>query len=559
MALLLASAAPLHQAMAAKMRQPVTIQILSISDWRGQLDPLSTDGGNVGGAAVLAAYFNQDRLSNPNTLLLATGGSVGASPPISSFFQDEPTIRAMRLIGFNADTLGNHNFEAGLARLQYQIALAGDTSGLIAGTALRYLSANLRNLEENLAGVDKMTIFNIGGVKVAVIGLTNVDAPTLVTAGSFGSIQVTDPVTAANRTAAVARRAGADVVIAIFHAGVVSPDPTGAAAGPLIDFARGALGFDLILGGDETDVQYTGTINGALVAQNRSKGLSYSRIAVTVDPGEGVTSKTIAFITPYAVAVTPDPAVANLVDSYRAQLGPILSSVIGSATLRIPQSDSCGHADGRSCESLVGNAMTDAMRLRYGADFAITNSGGLRADLTCPEAGGGPGFCPPAPPLNQITRGQVLAVVPFGNAVATLSATGAELKSFLENGVSVAPGSSGRFPQVSGLCFTYDISAPAGSRVTAVIRQLADGSCTGSSVDLSASSTYTLAINDFMASGGDGYPAVSDRAATRDTMEQVLADYVVHGSPISAGIQGRIVCTDSNVADAAACPVVTSP
>ncbi len=162
--------------------------------------------------------------------------------------------------------------------------------------------------------------------------------------------------------------------------------------------------------------------------------------------------------------------------------------------------------------------------------------------------------CPPyTPPPYPISRGQVLGVLPFGNVVATLSINGAELKMYLENGVSAMPAVNGRFPQVSGLCFTYDISAAAGSRVTGAVRQAADGSCTGAAIDLTAASSYTLAINDFMASGGDGYPPVTPRITTQNIMDQVLADYIAANTPISPVI-GRIICTTSG---APACPVVT--
>jgi 2',3'-cyclic-nucleotide 2'-phosphodiesterase (5'-nucleotidase family) len=369
---------------------------------------------------------------------------------------------------------------------------------------------------------------------------------------------VVDPIAAANHAAAMARQAGADVVIGIVHAGVIGLTPDGTAAGPLIDFANGVTGFDLILGGDETDTQYSAAIGGALVVQNRSKGATYSRTTVTIDPVQGITNKATEFVTPLASAVVPDAAVVGMLDSYRNQLTSVLGVVIGSATRPVPNEDSCGRPDGRTCESLVGNALTDAMRKRYAVEFAITNSGGLRDDLTCPDAGGGSGFCPPAPPSNQITRGQVLAVLPFGNAAATVIVTGAELKVILENGVSSMPLAHGRFPQVSGFCFSYDISAPVGSRVVTAVRQAADGQCTGTSIDLTASSSYTIAINDFMAGGGDEYPVLTGRAANRDTLDQVLADYVKGSSPISPSIQGRIVCMDSDDADDLTCPAVVT-
>jgi hypothetical protein len=104
------------------------------------------------------------------------------------------------------------------------------------------------------------------------------------------------------------------------------------------------------------------------------------------------------------------------------------------------------------------------------------------------------------------------------------------------------------------LCFTYNISAAAGSRVTGAVRQATDGSCTGAAIDMTAGSTYTLAINDFMSVGGDGYPVVVSRATTQDIMDEVLADYIVANTPISPVIGGRIVCTTGG---SPACPVVT--
>jgi len=233
--------------------------------------------------------------------------------------------------------------------------------------------------------------------------------------------------------------------------------------------------------------------------------------------------------------------------------------VIGSATKFIPRADACGQSAGRTCESLVGNITTDAMRLTYNTDFAITNSGGLRANLTCPTTDDPADFCPAytAPPY-LISRGQVLTVLPFGNVVVTLTLNGAELKTMLENGVSRMPNIDGRFPQVSGLCFTYDIAAPAGSRVTGAVRANPDGTCSTTPVDLTVASTYTLAENDFMSTGGDGYPNFYSRATTQNIMDQVLADYITANSPVApfilAAPNGRINCVG------AACPaLVPSP
>jgi 2',3'-cyclic-nucleotide 2'-phosphodiesterase (5'-nucleotidase family) len=529
---------------AAAPNPTVDIQLLNVSDWHGQLDPLVVGTAQVGGAAAISAYWQAERAANPNTLTLTAGDAVGATPPLSSFFDDEPTILAMNLMGFQVDTLGNHNFDHGIAHLQEQIELAD----------FQYVSANLKNRDDNLEGVKDFEIFEVGGVKVAVIGITNPEAPTLVFPGSFGTIVPTDPIPAANKARAAAKRAGAEVFIAITHLGVTGFDSvTGAPFGPLVDFANNIGGFDVIVG-DHTDVQFSGVINNALVYENRSKGLTYARARLTVDLlSKKVKSKSVEFITPFVSAVTPDPAIVSLLQPYRDELAPILNTQIGSSSVAIPRSDSCGRSDGRLCESLVGNVTADALRTTYGTDFAITNSGGLRAALTCSTTDSATDFCPPfTPPPFPITRGQVLTVLPFGNVAVTLTINGAELKTMLENGVSAMPGANGRFAQVSGLCFTYDISAPVGNRVISAVRQAADGSCTGTTVDLTAASNYTIAENDFMASGGDGYPNFASRMVTRDIMDQTLADYVAANSPIHPSIQGRIQCTTSG---ATACPV----
>jgi 2',3'-cyclic-nucleotide 2'-phosphodiesterase (5'-nucleotidase family) len=521
-----------------------TLQILTVSDWHGQLTPIS----GVGGAAVLKAYFDQFRAANANTLTFMAGDSWGATPPISSFFEDVPAVTAMNMMGIDADTFGNHNFDRGIAHLQSQVDLA----------EFPFVSANLKNLEANLTGVERWHMFEVGGLDVAVIGITNEEAPTLVSPGALGSIEITDSIQAANKTAIEARKAGADVVIVLTHKGIRGFNPDGSAFGELVDLANGVAAgqIDLIVG-DHTDFTYSGVHQDRVLAvENRSKGIQFAQILLEVDGNGKVVSKSVTFHTPTAAAVTPDPAIQAYVDDLTAQLAPILGTVIGSSTRTILRSDSCGRADGRLCESLVGNVVTDALRTAYGTDLAITNSGGLRAALTCPDAGLA-GFCSASTPDLSITRGSVLGVLPFGNVTTTVTLTGAEVKAFLENGVSRMPGADGRFPQVSGLCFTYDVSAPAGSRVTSIVRQAADGSCTGGPVDPAGS--YSVASNDFMLKGGDGYPDVYSRATTRNIMDQDLADYVSANSPISPSIQGRIVCTDPNPGAGNDCPAITAP
>jgi 2',3'-cyclic-nucleotide 2'-phosphodiesterase (5'-nucleotidase family) len=539
-------------------REPVALQFLNVSDWHGQLDPLSVSGvGDVGGAAVLSAYWQADRAANPNTLTLTAGDDFGATPPLSNFFEEEPAVLAQRMMGIQVGTFGNHNFDRGVEHLQQMIDLAAEpTSAETPGNPYQYVSANLRNRDDNLDGVEDFALFDVGGVSVGVVGITNPEAPTLVFPGSFGTIIPTNPYPAANKARAAAQRAGADIVVAIIHAGVRGFDSaTGEPFGELIDFANNVGGFDVIFG-DHTDIQYSGVINDQLVLENRSKGLTYARTELLVDPGNGhVLSHDVEFVTPLANAVTPDPAIQAMLQPYRDALAPIFGEVVGSSTREVLRSDACGRSDGRLCESLVGNVVTDAMRLTYGTDFGLTNSGGLRSALTCPVIDSPTDFCPAfTPPPYPITLGQVFTVLPFGNQTATVTVTGAELKGMLENGVSRMPGADGRFAQVSGLCFTYDISATAGSRVLGAVRQAADGSCTGAAIDLTAASSYSVATNDFVASGGDGYPNVAPRMVTRNLMANDVADWLAAAVTIDPSIQGRITCTTSG---ATPCPVVT--
>lgn len=534
----------------------VQIQVLDISDWHGQIDPVNVFGvGDIGGAAALSTYFDIERAGFENNLTLTAGDDVGASPPISSFFEDVPAILAQRLMGIQVGTFGNHNFDAGLDRLQDQIDLARSNKPNVVGEPFKYVSANLSNRNQNLRHVKDYALFNYRGVVVAVIGITNEEAPTLVFPGSFGTMTPTDGVAAAMAAKADAEAAGATVFIAITHKGLRGFDESAQPFGELVDFANGVSGFDLIFG-DHTDIQFAGTVNGQWVVENRSKGVSYSKTVLNVTRATGdVAIGSHAFVTPLSAAVTPDPDVLAMRQPFFDALAPIFSVVIGQSDVRVPRTDSCGRFDGRLCESLVGNVVTDSMRLTYATDFAITNSGGLRDNLTC-DSGDTDGFCPTyTPPPWVITRGMAQAVLPFGNQTVTLEVNGAELKTMLENGVSAMPGANGKFPQVSGLCFTYDITAPASSRVTGAVWQAGDGSCTGPAVDLTAGSTYEIATNDFVVSGGDGYPNFFSRAVTRNIMVNDVSDWISDNSPLSPDLQGRITCVRIFNLAGPACPV----
>jgi 2',3'-cyclic-nucleotide 2'-phosphodiesterase (5'-nucleotidase family) len=533
------------------------VTLLDISDFHGQLPPLSAAADDidaegavgssfdVGGVAFLAPWFDRYRdEARRETLLVTAGDAVGATPPISSVFGDLPTIEAMNALGFSADSLGNHNFDAGAANMFENLAAVAN---------FPYLSVNLvpaRADATPVAGEPPFLpslLLDLAGVSVGLIGFSNPDIPQLTRPGALGPYRVIDPVEPINAEAARLREQGADVIIAMGHVGATGgtlTDPTG----PVVEVTDQLEGVDVVVG-DHTDVQVSAVRpNGTLLVENRSKGVMFTRVRLVVDTERGeLVYRTADYHRPWNIGVDPDPAMAAMLEQLTIDLEPTLGRVIGSAMQPIPRADACGMETGRTCESLIGDVVADALRTTYGTDFAITNSGGIRADLTCPPEGGE--FCPTDAGELPITEGQVLTVLPFGNVAVTVEISGAELKAMLEAGVAAMPTASGAFPQISGFCFTYDIDAEPGNRVTGAVRQAADGTCSGEAIDLSEAATYTIATNDFTASGGDNYPAILSRAATRDILASVVSAYVAGESPLSLPgeplvpkIEGRIVC-----------------
>ncbi len=505
----------------------VEIQFLNISDWHGQLDPLSVFGvGEVGGAAVINFFWAADTVANPNTIKLTAGDAFGAAPPLSGFFEERPAVMAMNLMGLDVDTFGNHNFDRGIGHLQQMIDLA----------EFQYVSANLANLDENLTGVKPFEIFERGGIRIAVVGITNPDVPELVFPGRLGTIEVTDPVAGANKAKADARAAGAQVIVAITHLGVTGFDEEGNPSGPLIDFANDVGGFDVIFG-DHTDMRFSGIINNALVVENQSKGRTYARTKLLVNPLSGrVLDRSVQFVEPFADQAVPDQAILDLLEPFRDELAAEFDAVIGVANDTFER----GGGVERLGEVPIGNLVADALRDRYGSQLAFTNGGGIRTPL--PSS-----FAPmdmslrrpldgyaPGPPWDLVV-GDVFGMLPFGNVVVTRPVTGAQLFLILENGVSVIPKTSGRFAQISGFSFVYDSSQPVGSRVVSV-------ELDGGALILPDGTTYTLATNDFVNAGGDGYTMLVDgQGVSRENMADVVLEFIQELGVITPTTEGRIV------------------
>jgi 5'-nucleotidase len=505
---------------------PVTLQFVTISDWHGQLDPVSVNNVNVGGAAALATYFQRERAANNNTIILTGGDAFGATPPLSGFFGDEPAVMAMNLMGIQADTFGNHNFDGGLVRLQRLIDLA----------TFPYISSNLANLDDNLTGVvSPYQIVSIGGVDVALIGITNPDAPDLSFPGALGTMTVSDPIEAAIAARAAAYAAGARVFVVFAHLGATTFDAgTGTYGGPLIDFASGVTGFDVIFG-DHTDLEVDTVVNNTPVVENRSKGVTYARVTLTVTPSGRTLARSVEIISPVTSAVPPEPAIVALLAPYRVQLAAAFDEVIAVATGTFPRGNNVERLE----EVAIGNLLAGIIRDRYTTQLALINGGGIRAPLPSSYLPADtslrratPGYAD-GPPYDLV-KGDVYTVLPFGNSVVTRTVTGVQLWAMLENGVGSLPAAAGRFPQIAGFRFVYSASAAPGSRIQSVT--LDDGTPIAADA-----TTYTLATIDFINSGGDGYTMLADgEGTTREVMADVVAAALATLETVSPTIDGRI-------------------
>ena len=524
---------------AAKGPPSVEIQFLNVSDWHAQLDPVFVSGkGSMGGAAVLSAYFDQHRAEYDNTITLTGGDDFGATPPLSNFFEEVPSILAQRMMGIDVGTFGNHDFDRGVEHLQEMIDLAGSTDPSVPGEPFEYVVANLAGRDEALDGVADYKLFPFDGVTVAVIGAINEEAPGLVFPGNFGPTRPTDSVAAVMAARKAARKQGADVFVAITHKGVTGFDENQQPRGELIDFAEGLRGFDIVFG-DHTDVAWSGEINGALVTENRSKGATYSRTVLTVHAKSGRTLDVAhAILDPVPSAVTPDPDIVAMLDPFRIELAELFDARIGVATDRFPHGGD--PAVQRWSEVAIGNLIADAIRAEYGTQVAIVNGGGIRAPMPSSYDPLDDSLDRADPAPYDLVVGDVYGVLPFGNSVVTRDITGSQLWAAMENSVRNisavdGTGTDGRFAQISGFRFTFDSTRDPGARVVSIV--LDDGTV----VQNDTSQTITLAAPDFINTGGDGYSMFSDGVATtRGVMADVLLDAIREAGSITPYTDGRI-------------------
>ena len=509
------------------------VQVLQLSDFHGAIE---TSSSNIG-APVLVNAFKAERANVDATVTLSSGDNFGATPPISSQFEELPSVEALNLMGLDVSTFGNHEHDRNLDHLKKMI-----TNSKFQWTVSNYSS--LAGLQVAGNPVKSFDIIERGGVKIGVVGINTTDTLSDVFPGNLDytnakgkkvTAGITDKIAVAQASVNAAKKAGADLVVVLLHNGW-NFNASGAAVGPLLDYSKQLKGVAAVFGG-HSHQKYASMVNNTLVAEVRNSGVEYTRTQLCVNTKTNtVLGAAVDYIDKAAVTAagyTADDVTTTMINGYKSQLSAKMDVKIGQVASVAPRGGT--PAVERSGEAAIGSYTADALKARYKTDFAIINGGGIRDTLPAKAyvPGAGTTFLRPSTGSTgpyDVLLGDAYTIFPFGNTVSVVNITGKNLWSALENGVSAYP-TAGRFPQVSGLKFTMDASKPAQSRIVSVAK--ADGTAIAADEKV-----YSVATVDYMVYGGDGYTQF-------DPTKQHLKDLLVN------------VFVDALKADAAAGKVST--
>ena len=493
--------------------QNQAVQILQLSDLHGAIEA----GTSAFGAAGLASNWNADRAANKATIAISSGDNFGAAPPISTEFEELPTIEALNLAKLDVSTFGNHEHDRNLTHLNKMIG-ASDFEWVVSN----YPADALATLKSGTKAAKSFTVIDRGGVKIGVVGANTSETIEQVFPGNLDytsaagvkkTIEIEKGVIGINASIADAKAAGADIVVVAIHQGWTE-NSEGTAKGLFVDMAKQIKGATAIYGGHSHQT-FAAIIPGntrippIALGQVKNAGVEYTRTQICMI-NKKVVGQSVQHVLKAASATvntgvvstvtTQDVAAVAMVKKYKDQMTTKLDVKIGKVSAQFP-------IDGtprvqRSGENPMGNYVADAMRAKYKTDFALLNGGGIRdsfpaknylpADTTLVRSGTGP---------LDVTLGDALTVFPFGNQIATTVVTGSNLWTALENGVGGSYPTDGRFPNISGFKFSFDSSKAVGSRIVSVTKL--DGTPIAKD-----SKEYTLATPDFIVYGGDGYSNV---------------------------------------------------
>ncbi|MBS9721017.1 5'-nucleotidase C-terminal domain-containing protein [Tianweitania sp. BSSL-BM11] len=506
-----------------------TLNILHINDWHSRIEGNNKyestcsqeekdKGECIGGAARLVTAIRQEReaLKGQNVLVLDAGDNYQGSLFFQTYHGDVET-EFSNLIKFDAMTVGNHEFDDGEEGLMR----------LLDKAEFPVLGANVKPNDQSKVG-DKLkpsTVVELGGQKVGIIGVVTTDTPDVATPGP--TLAFEDDVEAIKREVKALTDEGVNKIVALTHVGYVRDR----------DVIAKIPGVDVVVGGhshtflsntdDKAEGPYPTMVDGAdghevpvVSAASYSKYLG--KLTVVFDD-EGVVKEASGDPIYLDQSIPEDEAVLKRVAELGGPIEKLKAKTVGEFTAAVDGSrETC-----RAQECAMGDLIADAILDRtkdQGVTVAIQNGGGIRASI---DAG-------------PVTMGEVLTVLPFQNTVATFQLSGEDLMASLEAGLSEIEEGKGKFPQVAGLKYTFDKSvAPNEGRLKSV--EIKDGD---NWTALDPAKTYTIATNNFVRTGGDGYKLFADKAENAydygPSLEQVLADYILANSPYTPELDNRI-------------------
>lgn len=511
------------------------LTILHINDFHSRIEAINkfdstcsakeSDAGECfGGIARVKSAIDAKRkeLEGANLLVLDAGDQFQGSLYYSTF-KSAPVAEFMNGIGFDAMAIGNHEFDDGPAELDKLIGAV--KFPIISGNTI---SAKGSLLDGKYKGY---VVKDFGGQKVAVVSVLATD--TSETSSPGKDVTFEDEITYLQKAVKEIEAEGVDKIIALTHVGYVKDQ----------EIASKVDGIDVIVGGhshtylSSTDDKASGPYptlvkNPSGIEVPIVTAYAYSKYLgdITVNfNDQGVVTATKGAPILLDASVTPDEGYAARVKELGKPLEELKAKVVGSAADTID-------GDRKSCRAVecsMGNLVADAALDRVasqGITISIANGGGLRASI---DAG-------------DVTMGEVLTVLPFQNTIATFQIDGAGIKEALENGVSQVDEGAGRFPQVSGLKYTFDRSKPVGSRITSV--EVKEGDAF---VPLDPAKTYGVVTNNYVRGGGDGFKTFATKAVNAydfgPNLEDAVAEYLTTHNPYKPYTDGRI--TDATPAD----------
>ncbi|TCS95927.1 bifunctional metallophosphatase/5'-nucleotidase [Hazenella coriacea] len=498
----------------AKKNQTVSVQLLSINDFHGQLDTVGkVNNKPVGTAEYLASYLRQREAENRNTMLLHVGDAVGASAPVSALMQDEPTIKFFNKLGFDLGTIGNHEFDEGVDEMLRLIN--GGThpnTGKFKGAKFPYIAANVVDKKTKKPILPTHMIKRFQGVPVGFIGVVTKTTPSIVVPDGVKNVEFIDEAEAVNREVAKLKKKGVKAIIVLAHEGGFQNQTTGEITGPIADITKNLdPEVDVVFAG-HSHSYLNGMIDDKLVVQAYSYGTAFADVDIVLDrKTKDIVQKKGEIVTTFHEGMTPDPKIQAFMEKAKKKVAPIIEAEVGQTT------DEISRKENEAGESPLGNLIADAQRLEMKTDISFMNPGGIRSDL----------------PAGKVTWGDLYTVQPFSNDLVKMELTGEQIRRVLNQ--QFQDPNRIRILKVSGLHFTWNPNRSAHDRVVDITQ--ADGT------PIDPKQTYTVTANIFLADGGDNFTVFTEgtnRVAGPSDLD-ALVNYVKQlPQPFSARIEGRI-------------------